>query len=79
MTYKTFWKRKPNKHYFIGQKTNGSTITRITHPDTSEEGAYIEQWHGMPIKKNPRWMNVTLASGKTIKSTELVQDLSDVV
>jgi len=79
MTYKTFWKRKPNKHYFIGQKTNGSTITRITQPDTSEEGAYTEQWHSMPIKKNPRWMNVTLASGKTIKSTDLVQDLADVV
>lgn len=79
MTYKTYWKRKPNKHYFIGQKTNGSTITRITQPDTSEEGAYTEQWHGTPIKKNPRWMNVTLASGKTIKSTDLVQDLADVV
>ena len=74
-----YWKRKPNKHYFIGQKTNGSTITRITPPDTSEVGAYIDQWHGTLIKKNPRWMNVTLASGKTIKSTELVQDLSDVV
>ena len=41
--------------------------------------AYIEQWHGMPIKKNPRYMNVQLASGKTIKSTDLVQDLKDVV
>jgi hypothetical protein len=79
MVYKTYWKRKPNKHYFIGQKTNGSVITKITHPDTSEEGAYTEQWHGMPIKKNPRWMNVTLASGKTIKSTDLVQELADVV
>jgi|TARA_R100001463_G_scaffold7214_2_gene22930 hypothetical protein len=79
MVYKNYWKRKPNKHYFIGQKTNGSTITRITFPDTSEVGAYIEQWHGMPIKKNARWMNVTLASGKTIKSTDLVQDLADVV
>ncbi len=79
MVYKTYWKRKPNKHYHIGQKTNGSTITRITKPDTSEEGAYTEQWHGMPIKKNPRYMNVKLASGKTIKSTDLVQDLKDVV
>ena len=79
MTYKNYWKRKPNKHYFIGQKTNGSTITRITKPGTSEEGAYTEQWHGMPIKKNPRYMNVQLASGKTIKSTDLVQDLKDVV
>jgi hypothetical protein len=41
--------------------------------------AYIEQWHGMPLKKNPRYMNIHLASGKTIKSTELVQDLQDVV
>ena len=79
MTYKNYWKRNPNKHYFIGQKTNGSTITRITKPDTSEKGAYTEQWHGMPIKKNPRYMNVQLASGKTIKSTDLVQDLKDVV
>ena len=79
MTYKNYWKRNPNKHYFIGQKTNGSTITRITKPDTSEEGEYTEQWHGMPIKKNPRYMNVQLASGKTIKSTDLVQDLKDVV
>ena len=77
--YKIQWKRKPNKHYHIGQKTNGSTIVRITMPDTSEEGAYIEQWHGMPLKKNPRYMNVQLASGKTIKSTDLVQDLKDVV
>ena len=44
MTYKNYWKRTPNKHYFIGQKTNGSVITRITQPDTSEEGAYTEQW-----------------------------------
>ena len=79
MIYKTFWKRKPNKHYHIGQKTNGSTITRITMPDTSDRDAYIEQWHGMPIKKNPRYMMVELASGKTMKSTDLVQDLKDVV
>jgi len=72
--YRPYWKRKPNKNYHIGQKTNGSTM-----PDTSEEGAYIEQWHGMPLKKNPRYMNIHLASGKTIKSTELVQDLQDVV
>jgi hypothetical protein len=77
--YRPYWKRKPNKNYHIGQKTNGSTIVRITMPDTSEQGAYIEQWHGMPLKKNPRYMNIHLASGKTIKSTELVQDLQDVV
>jgi hypothetical protein len=46
--YRPYWKRKPNKNYHIGQKTNGSTIVRITMPDTSEQGAYIEQWHGMP-------------------------------
>jgi hypothetical protein len=77
--YRPYWKRKPNKNYHIGQKTNGSTIVRITMPDTSEQGAYIEQWHGMPLKKNPRYMNIYLASGETIKSTELVQDLQDVV
>ena len=43
------------------------------------DSAYTEQWHGMPIKKNPRYMMVTLASGKTMKSTDLVQDLKDVV
>ena len=79
MTYKNYWKRTPNKHYHIGQKTNGSTITRITMPDTSDRDAYIEQWHGAPIKKNPRYMMVELASGKTMKSTDLVQDLQDVV
>lgn len=79
MTYKNYWKRTPNKHYHIGQKTNGSKIVSINMPDTSDKDAYTEQWHGMPIKKNPRYMMVTLASGKTIKSTDLVQDLKDVV
>ncbi len=77
--YRQEWKRTPNKHYHIGQKTNGSTITRITMPDTSDRDAYIEQWHGTPLKKNPRYMIVTLASGKTIKSTDLVRNLKDVV
>ena len=77
--YRQEWKRTPNKHYHIGQKTNGSTITRITMPDTSDKDAYIEQWHGTPLKKNPRYMIVTLASGKTIKSSDLVQNLKDVV
>lgn len=77
--YRQEWKRTPNKHYHIGQKTNGSTITRITMPDTSDKDAYIEQWHGTPLKKNPRYMIVTLASGKTIKSTDLVRNLKDVV
>ena len=54
-------------------------ITRITMPDTSDRDAYIEQWHGTPLKKNPRYMIVTLASGKTIKSTDLVRNLKDVV
>ena len=75
----TYWKRQANTHYHIGQKTNGSTIVGIKAPDTSEAGAYIEQWHGTPHKKNPRYMNITLASGKTIKSTDLVRDLEDVV
>lgn len=77
--YRQEWKRTPNKHYHIGQKTNGSTITRITMPDTSDRDAYIEQWHGTPLKKNPRYMIVTLASGKTMKSTDLVRNLKDVV
>ena len=75
----TYWKRQSNKHYQVGQKTNGSTIVGIKAPDTSEVGAYIEQWHGTPLKKNPMYMNVQLASGKTIKSTDLVRDLEDVV
>ncbi len=77
--YRQEWKRTPNKHYHIGQKTNGSTITRITMPDTSDKTAYIEQWHGVPLKKNPRYYMIQLASGKTIKSTDLVQNLKDVV
>ena len=75
----TYWQRQANTHYHIGQNTNGSTIVGIKAPDTSEAGAYIEQWHGTPLKKNPRYMNITLASGKTIKSTDLVRDLEDVV
>ena len=75
----TYWKRQSNKHYHVGQKTNGSTIVGIKAPDTSEAGAYIEQWHGTPLKKNPRYMNISLASGKTIQSTELMRDLEDVV
>jgi len=75
----TYWKRQANTHYHICQKTNGSTIVGIKAPDTSEVGAYIEQWHGTPLKKNPMYMNVQLASGKTIKSTDLVRDLEDVV
>jgi|TARA_R100001463_G_scaffold3770_1_gene14966 hypothetical protein len=77
--YKLVWKRNPMKHYHIGMKANGSTIVGIRHPETYEQNAYIEQWHGMPIKKNPRYMNIVLASGETIKSTELVRDLEDVV
>ena len=77
--YRKVWKRKPNKHYFVGMKANGSTITAIEYPDTSEKGAYIEQWHGTYLKKNPRWFNIVLANGKTIKSTEVVQELQDVV
>ena len=77
--YKLVWKRNPMKHYHIGMKANGSTIVKITHPNIEEDGAYIEQWHGQKIKKNPRWMNILLASGETIKSTELVSDLADVV
>ena len=73
------WKRSPMKHYHIGMKTNGSTVISIKHPETYEGGAYIEQWHGVTLKKNPRYMNIGLASGKTIKSTEIVRDLEDVV
>jgi len=77
--YKAVWKRSPIKHYHIGMKGNGSTITRITQPALEEDGAYIDQWHGYKIKKNPRYMNIHLASGETIKSTEFVRDIEDVV
>jgi len=33
----------------------------------------------MPLKKNPRYMNIVLASGEIVKSTELVRDIEDVV
>ena len=76
----TYWKRNPNTHVRVGMKTNGSRVVKITHPDTTEEGAYVKQWDGRTIlKKNPRWMNVHLASGKVIKNTEVVQELEDVV
>lgn len=71
--------RRKIKHYAVGMKANGSTITRITPPAVEASGAYIDQWHGQKIKKNPRYMNVYLASGKVIKSTELVRDIEDVV
>ena len=75
-----YWKREPNRHAFVGMKTNGSRVVKITHPDTSEEGAYIKQWDGHTIlKKNPHWMNVHLASGKVIKNREVLQELDDVV
>ena len=77
--YKAIWKRNPMKHYHIGMKVNGSTIIKIHAPSIHEVGAYIDQWHGQTIKKNPRYMNVVLASGETIKSTELVRDIEDVV
>ena len=77
--YKAVWKRNPNKHYHIGMKANGSIIVGIQQPETYEQNAYIEQWHGTPLKKNPRYMNIHLASGKTIKSTELVRNIEDVV
>jgi hypothetical protein len=67
------------KHYAVGMKANDSTITRITPPEVSEEGAYINQWHGVFLKKNPRWMNIHLASGKTIKSTDFIRTIADVV
>ena len=52
----TYWKRNPNTHVRVGMKTNGSTVARITHPETSEEGAYVKQWDGHTIlKKNPRY------------------------
>ena len=66
-------------HYAVGMKANGSTITRITHPAIEEDGAYIDQWHGQKIKRNPRYMNIHLASGGTIKSTEFKRDIEDVV
>ena len=75
-----YWKRNPNTHVRVGMKTNGSTVVKITHPDITEEGAYVKQWDGHTIlKKNPRYMNITLASGKTIPSTEIMRDLEDVV
>lgn len=67
------------KHYHIGMKVNGSTIIKIHAPSIHEVGAYIDQWHGQTIKKNPRYMNVVLASGETIKCRDIVRDIEDVV
>jgi len=77
--YKAIWKRNPMKHYHIGMKVNGSTIIKIHAPSIHEVGAYIDQWHGQTIKKNPRYMNVVLASGETIKCRDIVRDIEDVV
>jgi hypothetical protein len=77
--YKAIWKRNPMKHYHIGMKVNGSTVIKIHAPSIHEVGAYVEQWHGMTLKKNPRYMNVVLASGETIKCIDLVRDIEDVV
>jgi archaellum component FlaF (FlaF/FlaG flagellin family) len=78
--YRQEWKRTPNTHVRVGMKTNGSTVVKITHPNITEEGAYVKQWDGHTIlKKNPRYMNITLASGKTIPSTEIMRELEDVV
>ena len=76
----SYWKRNPNTHVRVGMKCNGSKVVKITPPNITEEGAYVKQWDGHTIlKKNPRWMNVHLASGKVIKNREVVQELSDVV
>ena len=33
--YRQDWKRTPNTHVRVGMKTNGSTVVKITHPDTN--------------------------------------------
>jgi len=68
--YKPIWARKPNLCYSIGTQCNNSHIVEINHP--TDPSAYNKSWCGTTILwKNPKWMDIVLASGKTIKSNEL--------
>ena len=70
--YKPVWKRNPNLEYKIGTKCNNSHIVEIKHP--TDPSAYTKYWTGHTMWRNPKWMDIVLASGNTITSKELEID-----
>ena len=68
--YRPTWARKPNLCYSIGTQCNNSHIVEINYP--TDPSAYNKSWCGTTVLwKNPKWMDIVLASGKTITSKEL--------
>jgi len=67
--YRPTWARKPNLCYSIGTQCNNSHIVEINYP--TDPNAYAKYWSGQTRWVNPRWMDIVLASGKTITSKEL--------
>jgi len=61
------------RHFAVGMNANGSTIKRIVKP--TEASAYPVEWHGGTRYENPRYYNIELADGRTIRDTELVVEL----
>ncbi len=61
------------RHFAVGMSANGSTIKRIVKP--TEDSAYQMQWYGKVRKENPRYYNIELADGRTIKDYDLVVEL----
>lgn len=61
------------RHFAVGMNANGSKIKRIVKP--TEDSAYQMQWYGRVRKENPRYYNIELADGRTIRDTELVVEL----
>jgi len=67
--YRPTWYRKPNLCYSIGTECNNSHIAEIKYP--TDPSAYPTYWTGHTMWKNPKWMDIVLASGNVITSKEL--------
>ena len=61
------------RHFAVGMKANGSKISRIAKPTTTD--AYMPQWHGGYRFVNPKWYDVFLADGRVIRDTEVQVEL----
>ena len=61
------------RHLAVGMNANGSKLTRIVKP--TDASAYPVEWHGGTRYENPRYYNIELADGRTIRDTELVVEL----
>jgi len=61
------------RHFAVGMKANGSKISRIAKPTTTD--AYTLQWYGKYRFQNPKWYDVFLADGRVIRDTEVQVEL----